>query len=233
MACCSAHDESPASRCVHYGAESQFTEYGDRTPTTTTNDSTTNEGTTVETGDVSRRLKIAMETARAQAADRRARDDAGARRPTTTFLEKVAGPVVKQLANALKVEGMAFTLFTPAGGLRLASDRNRDDFIELALERGDARTFRWWATSATRGARAPSPRPCPSRTGPARRPSPKRTCWRSCCERCAPGWSAEARAILGYGISPRHRRRGTAADPEEPHVPASTPEARHTSTRET
>jgi hypothetical protein len=78
-----------------------------------------------------------METARAQAADRRARD-ARATAAYDTFLENVAGPVAKQLANILKVEGVAFTLFTPAGGLRLASDRNRDDFIELALERGAA-----------------------------------------------------------------------------------------------
>ena len=78
-----------------------------------------------------------METAQAQAADRRARD-ARATAAYDTFLENVAGPVARQLANALKVEGLAFTLFTPAGGLRLASDRNRHDFIELALERGAA-----------------------------------------------------------------------------------------------
>lgn len=91
----------------------------------------------METGDVSRRLKIAMETAQAQAADRRARD-ARATADYDSFLENVAGPVARQLVNALKVEGLAFTLFTPAGGLRLASDRNRHDFIELALERGAA-----------------------------------------------------------------------------------------------
>jgi hypothetical protein len=90
---------------------------------------------TVETGDVSRRLKIAMDSGRAQAAERRERD-ARATAAYETFLENVAVPVAKQLANAMKVEGLAFTAFTPAGGLRLASDRNRDDFIELALERG-------------------------------------------------------------------------------------------------
>jgi hypothetical protein len=91
----------------------------------------------VETGDVSRRLKIAMETAQAQAVERRTRD-ARAAAAYDSFLEDVAGPVARQLANALKVEGVPFTLFTPAGGLRLASDRNRHDFIELALERGAA-----------------------------------------------------------------------------------------------
>ena len=91
----------------------------------------------METGDVSRRLKIAIETAQAQAAERRARD-ARATAAYDLFLENVAVPVARQLANALKVEGLAFTVFTPAGGLRLASDRNRHDFIELALERGAA-----------------------------------------------------------------------------------------------
>ena len=89
----------------------------------------------METGDVSRRLKIAMETARAQAAERRT-EDARAQAAYDTFLETVATPLTRQLANALKVNALAFTVFTPAGGLRLASDRNRDDFIELALERG-------------------------------------------------------------------------------------------------
>ena len=89
----------------------------------------------METGDVSRRLQIAMESARAQAAERRARD-ARTSAAYDAFLENVAGPVAKQVVNALKVHNVAFTLFTPAGGLRLASDRNRDDFIELALEPG-------------------------------------------------------------------------------------------------
>ena len=38
------------------------------------------------------------------------------------------------LQSALKAEGHAFTVFTPGGGLRLASDRGRDDYLELALD---------------------------------------------------------------------------------------------------
>ena len=34
----------------------------------------------------------------------------------------------------LKAEGYPFTVSTPSGGLRLASDRGRDDYIELALD---------------------------------------------------------------------------------------------------
>ena len=36
--------------------------------------------------------------------------------------------------TALKVENYAFTVFTPGGGLRLASDRGRDDYVEFALD---------------------------------------------------------------------------------------------------
>jgi hypothetical protein len=91
----------------------------------------------VETGEVNKRLKIATEHARAQAAARR-HQDADATKAYETFLEQVATPLMKQLASALKAHGHGFTLFTPAAGLRLASDRQRDDFIELALERGDS-----------------------------------------------------------------------------------------------
>ena len=90
----------------------------------------------METGEVNKRLKIATEQARAHAADRRQKD-AVATKAYETFLERVATPLMKQLASALKAEGHGFTLFTPAGSPRLSSDRQRDDFIELGLERGD------------------------------------------------------------------------------------------------
>ncbi len=90
----------------------------------------------METGEVNKRLKIATEQARARSSERR-HQDAEATKAYETFLTHVATPLMKQLASALKAEGHGFTLFTPAGGLRLASDRQRDDFIELGLERGD------------------------------------------------------------------------------------------------
>ena len=90
----------------------------------------------MDTGEVNKQLKIATERARAHAADRRRRD-AEATKAYETFLERVATPLMKQLASALKADGHGFTLFTPAGNPRLASDRQRDDFIELALERGE------------------------------------------------------------------------------------------------
>jgi hypothetical protein len=50
------------------------------------------------------------------------------------FLAEVATPLARQVANTLQVEGYAFTVSAPGRGLRLALDRGRDDFIELALE---------------------------------------------------------------------------------------------------
>ena len=42
--------------------------------------------------------------------------------------------MTKQVAAVLKAEGHSFTVFTPRGGLRLAWDRTRDDYIELELD---------------------------------------------------------------------------------------------------
>jgi hypothetical protein len=53
----------------------------------------------------------------------------------------------------LKAEGYAFTVFTPGGGLRLASDRTRDDFIELALDTSGDRPQVVGRISHARGSR--------------------------------------------------------------------------------
>ena len=38
------------------------------------------------------------------------------------------------VAGVLRAEGHAFQVFTPAGGLRLTSERAADDFVELMLD---------------------------------------------------------------------------------------------------
>jgi hypothetical protein len=56
-----------------------------------------------------------------------------------TFLTTVAIPLTRQVANILKAEGLGFTVSTPQSGLRLASDKSRDDYLEFALDAtGDA-----------------------------------------------------------------------------------------------
>ena len=86
----------------------------------------------MEVSHVRNRLRIATEAAR-ERAQRRRLQTAEAERGFDTLLG-IATPLVHQLANALKVDGHAFTVFTPERSLRLASDRSRNDFIELTLD---------------------------------------------------------------------------------------------------
>jgi hypothetical protein len=90
----------------------------------------------VEVSLVRKRLKTAIDAARERGQQRRQRT-ADAERAFDAFLTNVATPVTRQVANALKAEGYSFTVFTPSGGLRLASEKTRDDFIELSLDASD------------------------------------------------------------------------------------------------
>jgi hypothetical protein len=87
----------------------------------------------VEVSLVRKRLLAAIDRTRKASQERRQRAaDAG--RAYETFLADVATPVARQLVIALKAEGYAFIVNTPGGGLRLVSDRGRDDFIDLGLD---------------------------------------------------------------------------------------------------
>ena len=90
------------------------------------------QGISVEVSHVRNRLRQATDRARSRAQQRR-QHVAEAERAFDAFLT-IATPVVRQLVNALKVEGQAFTVFTPERSLRLAWDRSRNDFIELTLD---------------------------------------------------------------------------------------------------
>ena len=87
----------------------------------------------MEVSEVRRQLKLAIDRAKARAQQKR-QNAAEGERAYAAFLEEVATPTTRMLANALKAEGYLFTVSTPSGGLRLASDRGRDDYIELALD---------------------------------------------------------------------------------------------------
>jgi len=89
----------------------------------------------VEVSEVRRQLMHAIDRAKARAQQRR-QHAADAERAYAVFLEEVATPTTRMLANALKAEGYLFTVSTPSGGLRLASDRTRDDYVEFALDGG-------------------------------------------------------------------------------------------------
>lgn len=87
----------------------------------------------MDIGVVRKRLVSAIEAARRDAADRRARA-ADATRAYEQFLDGVAVPAFRAMATALKSEGLPFEVMTPAGAVRLISDRNRDDGIVLELD---------------------------------------------------------------------------------------------------
>ena len=87
----------------------------------------------METSEVRRRLRGAIEAARAQAAARLTRADAAAR-DYEAFLSERATPVFRTFAEALAAEGHLFKMFTPAGSIRLASQKSQDDFIEIDLD---------------------------------------------------------------------------------------------------
>jgi hypothetical protein len=87
----------------------------------------------MEVSEVRRRLRTAIDQARRDSSLRRERADA-ASRAYDQFLEQVAVPTFQTIANVLIAEGHRFAVFTPAGSVRLASERSGEDFIELALD---------------------------------------------------------------------------------------------------
>ena len=87
----------------------------------------------MEISEVRRHLSETIERAKRAAADRRTHVDE-ASREFIVFLEQVAIPLFRQVANVLKVQGYPFDVFTPGGSVRLMSEKNADDFIELTLD---------------------------------------------------------------------------------------------------
>lgn len=87
----------------------------------------------MEISEVRRRLVETIERSKRTAAERRARSDEAARE-YAAFLDEVAVPLVRQVANVLKAQGFPFGVFTPGGSVRLMSEKTSDDYIELALD---------------------------------------------------------------------------------------------------
>lgn len=105
-----------------------------------------------EIADVRRRVRQTIEQARLDAAERRERaavaDELGRR-----FVARVATPVARQLVSVLRAEGFVFRLSTPAGAVRLVSDRRREDFIGIAVDATDDAVTVMTTVSHVRGGR--------------------------------------------------------------------------------
>jgi hypothetical protein len=87
----------------------------------------------MEVSEVRKQVLATIERAKRVEADRRARSNEAAR-DYPVFLERVAVPLFRQVANILKAHGYSFTVFTPSGAVRLMSEKNSNDFIELSLD---------------------------------------------------------------------------------------------------
>ncbi len=106
----------------------------------------------VEVSEVRRQLKQAIDRAKSRAQQKR-QHAADAERAYAVFLEEIATPTTRMLANVLKAEGYLFTVSTPSVGLRLASDRGRDDYVEFALDGSGDRPTVVGRVRHTRGSR--------------------------------------------------------------------------------
>jgi hypothetical protein len=87
----------------------------------------------MEVSEVRKRILDTLARAKSEAAARRARN-AEVATAYERFLETVAAPLMHQVASILKVEKFLFAVHTPAGAVRLVSERSPEDFVEIRLD---------------------------------------------------------------------------------------------------
>jgi hypothetical protein len=118
----------------------------------------------IETSELRRRLRSAIEQSRSNAAAKRERSDAAAR-DYEKFLSTIVVPVVQQFANVLSGEGHQFHVGTPAGSVRLTSAGSGEDYVEILLDTSEDPPAVVGRTSRGRGRRmVTSERPVRERT---------------------------------------------------------------------
>lgn len=106
----------------------------------------------MDIGLVRQQLLRTIDRAKRAAAERRTLTDE-ASRDYLTFLDTIAVPLVRQIANALRAEGYVFNVFTPSRSVRLMSERNAADFIEIVLDTSGERPLVMGHSSTERGHR--------------------------------------------------------------------------------
>lgn len=106
----------------------------------------------LETAEVRRQLTHRLAELRKAQAQRRSTSDA-ARAAFDAVLEREIAPTLRQFAQALKAEGFAFSVQTPASTARLVSDRSSDNVIDIVLELGGAQPVVMVRSAFTRGRR--------------------------------------------------------------------------------
>jgi hypothetical protein len=96
-------------------------------------------------------LNVIIDAAKRASAERRARSDEAVRSYERVLEFSV--PLFKQVAQALKVSGYLFTVFTPGGSVKLMSDKSAEDYLELSLDTSGDRPDVMGRVSRTRGRR--------------------------------------------------------------------------------
>ena len=105
----------------------------------------------METSTVRNRLNLVIDAAKRSSAARRARNDEAGRSYERVL--EFAVPLFKQIAQALKVSGYLFSVFTPGGSVKLMSDKSPEDYIELSLDTSGDHPTVMGHVSRTRGRR--------------------------------------------------------------------------------
>ena len=108
----------------------------------------------MEVSAVRQRVKRVLAEAKRPEAERRAARRAINDQAAIEFdelLRHIAIPMFRQVADILRAEGCAVDLFTPGGSVRLMSERNLDDYIEVALDTSGAAPRLLGRASRSRG----------------------------------------------------------------------------------
>lgn len=87
----------------------------------------------VEVADVRRKFRARIEEARKRSEVRRAAADRAAQ-DYEIFVRDTATPAFRMVASVLSAEGYPFKVFTPAGSVRMASTKSREDYFEIELD---------------------------------------------------------------------------------------------------
>jgi hypothetical protein len=106
----------------------------------------------IETSELRKRVRAAIEHSRKTATARRLKVDE-ATAAYKDLLDTTAIPLVQMLAITLRAEGYQFTVFTPNGGLRMALAKSADDFIEFTLDTSPDEPVAALRVNRTRGRR--------------------------------------------------------------------------------
>lgn len=105
----------------------------------------------METSEIRKQVLHMLERAKRRSLEHRSQAES-AQRAYDALLPLVA-TAWRQVANALRVEGHAFTVHSPSSALRFASDRSADDFIELSLDTSRRPAALWLQVRLVRGHR--------------------------------------------------------------------------------